>query len=597
MRYILFFLFCLTLGIQNAGAATYYVSNSGDDSNDGLSPGNAFETLQHAADEVSTGDTVLVENGTYAGFDIRNVNGTSTDPIVFMAAGNNVLINTSGPIRDDGINVENADYIVIDGFIVNGMTGSGNGIRVVLSDFCVVRNCSCSGNAERGIFTGFTDDITIEFNTCTNSVDEHGIYVSNSSDRPVIRYNECYGNNNIGIHMNGDLSAGEDGIIHDPQVYGNVLHDNNLAAGINMDGVTNALVYNNLIYNNHSAQGIALFQQDGAVPSSGALIYNNTIIVPSDGRWGILVRDGCNVNTQIFNNIIINQHAWRGSITIEDDTDFSSDYNILINSLSDSGDGSSISLEDWQALGFDTHSELADPLGDIFVNPGSGDYHLMSTSQAVNAGTSAVSGVVSDDLDGIARPVGAAYDIGCYESELVLAVHIVDPLRAVFVDRQVLLQWSVSGPEIGDIFEIQRSFDLQNWELLGTITERNTVQGIRSYEFADVLPFLGRAYYRVVHRTADNASGEIGITSILVDDNPVRLFSPNPTAGHLEMLAWGISETIIRLDIYTARGELVRTESEPGRVVDVSGLTVGAYVLVASFDNGKTVSEKLIISR
>ena len=43
--------------------------------------------------------------------------------------------------------------------------------------------------------------------------------------------------NAIGIHMNGDLSAGGDGIISDAQVYGNILHDNNTAAGINMDGV------------------------------------------------------------------------------------------------------------------------------------------------------------------------------------------------------------------------------------------------------------------------------------------------------------------------------------------------------------------------
>ena len=71
-----------------------------------------------------------------------------------------------------------------------------------------------------------------------------------------------------------------------------------------MDGVENPVVYNNLIYNNHSAQGIALFQQDGAIPSQGAKVYNNTIIVPSDGRWGILVKDGSNVNTDILNNII-----------------------------------------------------------------------------------------------------------------------------------------------------------------------------------------------------------------------------------------------------------------------------------------------------
>ena len=48
--------------------------------------------------------------------------------------------------------------------------------------------------------------------------------------------------------MNGDLSAGGDGIISDAQIYGNIIYDNNLAAGINMDGLENPIVYNNLIY-------------------------------------------------------------------------------------------------------------------------------------------------------------------------------------------------------------------------------------------------------------------------------------------------------------------------------------------------------------
>ncbi|NUO00613.1 MAG: right-handed parallel beta-helix repeat-containing protein [Saprospiraceae bacterium] len=396
-------------------AATYYVSNAGNNSNSGLSLAQSFLTLQKGADVAIAGDTVLVANGTYAGFDFRNKNGTAANRVVFQALGTNVLINQSGPIRSDGINIENADYVTVDGFIVNGMPGNGNGVRVVTSDFCVVRNCSCDGNAERGIFTGFTNDILIENNICTNSVDEHGIYVSNSSDRPIVRFNTCYGNNNIGIHFNGDLSAGGDGIISDAQVYGNVLYDNGQAAGINMDGVLNPLIFNNLIFNNHFGQGIALFQQDGAIATRGAKIFNNTIIVPSDGRWGILVRDGSNIGTQIYNNIILNFHAWRGCITVDNTAQFTSDYNILHDKMSASGDGSAISLLQWQALGFDAHSQLADPLVDIFGDPANGDYHLAIGSQAIDAGTTLVNSFVNNDLDGAPRPLGAAFDIGCYE--------------------------------------------------------------------------------------------------------------------------------------------------------------------------------------
>ena len=411
----LFFIATLIV-TYNVKATNYYVSNTGNDSNNnGLTISTSFLTLQHASDLLVAGDTVFVENGTYAGFDIRNQNGTNGNPIVFKALGANVIINQSGPIRNDGINIENADYIIIDGINANNMPGNGNGIRVVLADNCIVRNCSCGNNAERGIFTAFTDDILIENNVCTNSIDEHGIYVSNSSDRPIIRYNECYGNNGAGIHMNGDLSAGGDGIISDAKVYGNILHDNNGAAGINMDGLQSPTVYNNLIYNNHFSQGIAVFSQDGAITTNSAKIYNNTIIVPTDGRWGILVKDGGNINTQVYNNIIINNHAWRGCIAVENESQFTSDYNILNDKMNNTGDGSSITLSAWQALGFDNNSILANSMSSIFVNSTTGDYHLTSGSQAINIGTSLVSSIVTDDIDGIMRPNNSTFDIGAYE--------------------------------------------------------------------------------------------------------------------------------------------------------------------------------------
>jgi hypothetical protein len=412
-----FLLLSIALSLNfSAKATNYFVSNSGDDTNNtGLTTTSTFLTLQHAADQVAAGDTVFVADGIYAGFDLRSPSGTSANPIVFKAQGTTVLINQSGPIRNDGINIEGPDYIVIDGFIVNDMPGNGNGIRLVLSDFCVVRNTFCDNNAERGIFTGFTDDVLIEHNVCTNSIDEHGIYVSNSSDRPIIRYNECYGNNGAGIHMNGDLSTGGDGIISAAKVYGNILHDNGGAAGINMDGLQSPIVYNNLIYNNHSSQGIAIFQGDGAIVTNGAKIFNNTIIVPSDGRWGILVANGGNVNTEIYNNIIINNHAWRGCIAVENTTQLTCDFNVLNNKMSNIGDGSTITLAAWQALGFDANSILVTGMGSLFVNAATNDYQLLSAAVAIDAGTSLVSNVVVDDLNRLPRPNNLVYDIGAYE--------------------------------------------------------------------------------------------------------------------------------------------------------------------------------------
>lgn len=405
--------FSLIIDLQFA-QTTFYVSESGSNSNNGLTPQTAFATLQYAADLVSPGDSVLVLEGNYSGFDLRT-SGTESLTLVFKAIENDVVIDERNSVTPDGINIENADWIVIDGFTVTDQPRAG--IRVAVSDFVVIKNNNCTNNFRWGIFTGFTDDILIKNNTCSNSIDEHGIYVSNSSDRPVIRNNHSFNNNGCGIHMNGDISMGGDGIISDAEVEGNILNNNGYGGGsaINMDGVQDSEIFNNLIYNNH-ATGIAMYRIDGGDASKNNKVYNNTIIQPSDGRWDILVVDGSTGNT-LYNNILINLHSFRGSIAIDAASvpGFVSDYNILVNRLSNDDGNSNMTLNQWQALGYDFHSMIADPEEEIFVNHSNGNFHLLQNAQAVDAGTNLVLPIVHEDLDNVLRPQGSGFDIGCYE--------------------------------------------------------------------------------------------------------------------------------------------------------------------------------------
>src|SRR5690606_38619814 len=87
--------------------------------------------------------------------------------------------------------------------------------------FVTIRNVHAYDNGKWGIFTGFVDDLFIENNETSGSAIEHGIYVSNSGDRPTIRGNVSWGNRANGIHMNGDASLGGDGIISGALVSGN----------------------------------------------------------------------------------------------------------------------------------------------------------------------------------------------------------------------------------------------------------------------------------------------------------------------------------------------------------------------------------------
>ena len=394
-------------------AADLWVKNGGNDALDGHSQATAWATLGHAASVVNPGDTVHVLDGTYQGFDLRR-SGTSGAPITFHAEGSAAQITADNGTTPDGINVENAAYVIIDGFVVNNRTRAG--IRTAVSQFVTVRNCHTGFNGRWGIFSGFADDFTIESNETHHSQAEHGIYVSNSCVRPVIRGNVSHDNHANGIHMNGDLSQGGNGLIANALVERNTIFGNGVGggSGINMDGVINSTIRNNLLYDNH-ASGISLYQIDAATGSTGNIVVNNTIVNAADGRWCININTGSTGN-QILNNILYNYHSFRGVITIDASSrsGFVSDHNSLMSRFSIDGGDTVIDFPTWQALGYDMHSFLATPTA-LFVAPGS-DFHLLVGCPAVDAGTA--SNAPADDLDGNPRPVGAAVDVGAYELQL-----------------------------------------------------------------------------------------------------------------------------------------------------------------------------------
>ncbi len=397
-----------------AHAADYWVKNGGNDGADGLSVATAWATLNHAADEVDPGDTVHVLDGSYQGFYLER-SGTPGNPITFQADGSDVRITSDNGTTPDGINLEGASHVVIDGFIVNDRTRTG--IRAVLAEFVTIRNCRAGNNGRWGILTGFVDDVLIEDNEMHHSQLEHGIYVSNSGDRPVIRRNHSHDNHGNGIHMNGDVSEGGDGVISGALVEGNVVHGNGVGggSGINMDGVTTSVIRNNLLYDNH-ASGISAYRIDGGSGSNGNLIANNTIVQASDGRWAVNIRDGSTGNT-VVNNILWNLHASRGAISIDiaSRPGFASDYNAVISRFSTNAGSTVIDLAAWQALGYDASSFVATP-AELFLTPGT-DFHLRADAPALDAGTAI--DAPSTDLDGNPRPVGAGVDIGAYELQLL----------------------------------------------------------------------------------------------------------------------------------------------------------------------------------
>lgn len=411
-----------------ATAATWYVSPAGDDQNSGSSPATAWRTLQKAADVVGPGDRVDVLPGGYAGFNLFT-SGAPGQEIHFDARPGVLLTGVNGFTNQDTINLEGASYVVVEGFRIVGTGDPAThraGVRAVglsagqLASHVTVRRCAVDLAGRWGVFSGFVDDMVVEDCVLSRAADEHGVYVSNSGDRPIIRRNRIFDNHSNGIHMNGDASLGGDGVISDALVERNVVFgngDGNPAfgapggSGINCDGLRDSILRNNLLFGNHKS-GISLYREDGGLPSSGNLVAHNTVVNADDARWCMNVKNGSRDNV-IVSNVFYNAHPSRGSIDMTSDClpGTFCDFNAVEDRFS--LDDVWIGLAAWQAAtGFDAASYVTTPAA-LFEDAVADDYRLRAGSPALDAGDPTVA--VADDLFGLPRPSGASPDAGAVE--------------------------------------------------------------------------------------------------------------------------------------------------------------------------------------
>jgi hypothetical protein len=392
-------------------ANTYYVAPKGSDTAAGTQAA-PWATLQKAADKVAPGDVVHVAAGSYAGFQLET-SGKAGAEIAFVADAG-VKINADNKETPDGINLEGASFVRIEGFDVSGRTRAG--IRAVTCQHVTIRGNHTDDNGRWGIFTGFCDDLLIERNEASRSHAEHGIYVSNSGDRPVVRGNVLWGNIANGLHMNGDAEQSGDGIISNALVEDNVIYDNGEdgGSGINCDGVQKSTIRNNLLYGNH-ASGISLYRIDGGGPSTGNVVVNNTIVMAADARWAINVQDGSSGN-RFLNNILLHGSSTRGAFDVcaGCTAGMVSDHNMGVGRFS--LDDSAVTLAQWRSRTGQDANYLEATAAALFEN-GAGtkaaDFALRAGSPAIDNGVA--TDAPGDDLAGNPRPQGAAVDVGALE--------------------------------------------------------------------------------------------------------------------------------------------------------------------------------------
>ena len=420
--------FCCGTSWQSTpcGGEIYYVDTKGDDTNSGskLEP---FKTLRRAVKSAKAGDAIFVNPGRHIErkqISIR-VSGTKNRPIIIRGDGEESFIDLSQCKKRNGLEVYFANYIIIEKLKIRASDKAGSrGIRLTHSEGSIIRNNKVFGGRHANIFCSLSDSTVFENN---EAFDGHiGIYASDSSDFLTIKDNILHNNTLIGLHMNGDINSGRDGIMSKCVISNNTIYNN--GTGINCDGVIDSIFRNNLLYNN-SKRGIAFFKGDGSMPSINNFVVHNTIVMPQGAYYAIGLNTGAYKNF-FFNNIIFCKEnvpcfSTTGKVN---ELQIKSDYNLYSrNGVAWEIDDSAYRFGKWekfirknihavskyiQRKKNDQHS-LHAAAEDIFENFKKNDFRLKPRSPAINNGTPEHS--YGKDFQGTLRSKNGLPDIGAFE--------------------------------------------------------------------------------------------------------------------------------------------------------------------------------------
>ena len=397
------------VGAAPAETTTYYVANSGSDSNNGLTTSTPFATVGKATSVAQAGTTILLQRGGSWDEEIDlqkdglklGAYGAGAAPINDRASGTNTV----------GIWIDGAHDVTVEDLEIRNV-GLAT-IEIQDSYRATVQRCHLHGSLGHGILiAGVGGYHTIQ----NNEIDHTGSSATLGTGNGIQLLDTIFGVNIVANNYfhNIGFNYGDHGIYSEGGVnqFLNNRFDTVVGNGIKvMDGSAGTLVARNRISNTQTG---GIFIDYAVATGVATLIYQNTLYNcgPASGGFspntGIWLQDHSNVVAR--NNII---HTSGNGLQVDTNSTLDSDYNVFFNISSEFGytrPGGTwtpyATLSAWQtATGNDEHSIVADPL---LIDPTNLDFNLGLGSPATDVGL-LIQGINDNYL-------GAGPDIGWNES-------------------------------------------------------------------------------------------------------------------------------------------------------------------------------------
>ena len=155
------------------------------------------------------------------------------------------------------------------------------------------------------------------------------------------------------------------------------------------------------------------------------------------------------------------------------------------------------------------------------------------------------------------------------------------------------LKWSTTEESNSDRFEIERSLNGKNWELIGTQKSNGESTSLKNYTFLDGKPLNGENLYRLKMIDRDATYAYSRIQSLTFESNSAS-FYPNPVAEKLIIKTEDFS-LVKNVKIFDANGRTVyQSSATPTSEINVQNLSAGLYIVQMVSKSGAVITHKVI---
>ncbi len=390
------------------GSNTYYTATTGNNSNTCTqaksisTPKLTISGGSGGKSCLSSGDTLIIEDGTYAeGIEYNDIPAGVDDSNHTVVRAENIGGAIVNGVNGDGFTVSiSGAYITVSGLVINAVS-SYNGVAIYLWGTTPVKaNHILLQDLEVKNVTGGTSAC---ITAGGDGTDVHHITMRR------LNVHDCVGGtpttHGIYLHMND--STVEDTLIYNIAGYG-IQQYSNVAVALSNNTIQRNTIHD-VAQDGTSYGGIYL----GQTNSTDTFVINNVIY--NGGGHGSCVQIQGTISTTFSNNTCSGFVA-AGGITgcIREGISGADLTSVAQNNICwNNSPLNTIVGTSWTQNHNICGSGCASSSDPLFVNEAGGNLHLSAGSPAIDAG--ATIGTITSDIEGNLRPQGSAYDIGAYE--------------------------------------------------------------------------------------------------------------------------------------------------------------------------------------